>query len=258
MNGAALQKNGRAAFTLVELLVACTVLTLLAVLTARAFQGATLLWERSTFRSEAYREGRAACEILWQDLAGLLPPDPEGSVLPLLVLDHPPEAGAEDRANEAFCATTLAPGTGEPTLVGYRAVWDDQTGTYALRRTLRQDGAAALASGSGSVAATYFGDPAAAEEETVAACVWDFTVRPATTSGTAGPYPAKAYTADFPAWVEIRFKALGPSATRKLAGLQITRETWANPADPLFRRAILPHAESFFIRVPLAGAPTAP
>ncbi len=237
--------------------MACTALALLAVLTTRAFHGATLVWERSTFRSEAYREGRAACEILWQDLGSLLPPLAEGPALPLLVLDHPPDTPEADRANEALYAAVLAHGTGEVGLVGYRVVWDAGAKVYALRRTLHRDGAAALASGSGSFASTYLAPAAAVEEETVAACVWDFTVRPET-SGTAGPFPATAYTADLPAWVEIRFKALGPAATRKLAGLPITRETWANPADPLFRRVILPHTETFFIRVPLGVPSSAP
>ena len=44
-----------------------------------------------------------------------------------------------------------------------------------------------------------------------------------------------------PPYVEIRFKALSPTAARQLRGNgNVTKKTWADPTQPIYRNVILP------------------
>lgn len=59
------------AFTLVELLVAMGVLSILLVVLLNVVQSSTLLWRTTENRAEAYREARAALQIMASDLEAL-------------------------------------------------------------------------------------------------------------------------------------------------------------------------------------------
>jgi len=60
------------AFSLLELLVAISVLCILLVILLNIVQGATNLWRSSENKVEAYREGRAALQIISSDLRHVL------------------------------------------------------------------------------------------------------------------------------------------------------------------------------------------
>ena len=60
------------AFSLLELLVAISVLCILLVILLNIVQGATNLWRTSENKVEAYREGRAALQIISSDLRHVL------------------------------------------------------------------------------------------------------------------------------------------------------------------------------------------
>jgi prepilin-type N-terminal cleavage/methylation domain-containing protein len=61
------------AFSLLELLVAVSVLSILLVILLNIVQGATSLWRGSENKVEAYREARAALQVMASDLKSILP-----------------------------------------------------------------------------------------------------------------------------------------------------------------------------------------
>lgn len=61
------------AFTLLELLVAMAVLSILLVVLLNVVQSAATLWRNSENRMDTYREARAALQIMASDLANFLP-----------------------------------------------------------------------------------------------------------------------------------------------------------------------------------------
>jgi prepilin-type N-terminal cleavage/methylation domain-containing protein len=63
----------RQAFTLLELLVSMTILSLLLVLLLSMVNGATKLWKTNENRVDAYREARAAVNVIARDLSSLQP-----------------------------------------------------------------------------------------------------------------------------------------------------------------------------------------
>jgi len=71
-NPALLSKKS-SAFSLLELLVAVSVLSILLVILLNIVQGATSLWRTSENKVEAYREARAALQVMSSDLKNILP-----------------------------------------------------------------------------------------------------------------------------------------------------------------------------------------
>lgn len=61
------------AFSILELLVAVSVLSILLVILLNIVQGATSLWRGSENKVEAYREARAALQVMASDLKNILP-----------------------------------------------------------------------------------------------------------------------------------------------------------------------------------------
>ena len=71
-NPALLSKKSPA-FSLLEILVAVSVLSILLVVLLNIVQGATSLWRTSENKIEAYREPRAALQVMSSDLKNILP-----------------------------------------------------------------------------------------------------------------------------------------------------------------------------------------
>lgn len=71
-NPALLSKKSPA-FSLLEILVAVSVLSILLVILLNIVQGATNLWRTSENKVEAYREARAALQVMSSDLRNILP-----------------------------------------------------------------------------------------------------------------------------------------------------------------------------------------
>ena len=63
---------GRNAFTLVELLVSMTVLAILLIILMSMVDSATKLWKQSENRVDSYREGRAAVNMIADDVSTIL------------------------------------------------------------------------------------------------------------------------------------------------------------------------------------------
>lgn len=273
----------RRAFTLVEITVALAVTSILVVLMLRALNDSSVIWQRSGDRLDTLREARAAIQIIARDLAGVASiPRIEGvsgsmpdilENLPVLALHHHPDGNPEDRVNGELYALTSIPNGGRSRIcsVGYFCEWDPKRVAFVLRRQASDSDAThvflAETMKAGSVELSpeaAFGfvfrritdanDANAARHsiESLATFVWDlqFGVGPA--DAAEEPLPAPGfYSRELPEWVEIRFKALGANAVRKLEERGLTRETWFDPASTTYQNFILPQEQQFVTRVKL-------
>lgn len=158
------------AFTLVELLVAMAVGTLLIVFLFQMFNASARAWRQGEDQAETYREARAALQLMARDLSQTItpmtgsvytPPTPAPAatpaiVAPVLVLERypnpdPPRQAGDEINEEVYCLTTI-PNDGASALcaVGYFCMWkpDFTTGTrvpqaYSLMRQSLGSGAPA-------------------------------------------------------------------------------------------------------------------
>ena len=69
MKNLAIQRNRAIGFSLIEILVAMTVLAVLLVILLSMVDGATRLWRESERRVDSYREARAALNLITDDLS---------------------------------------------------------------------------------------------------------------------------------------------------------------------------------------------
>lgn len=141
------------AFTLVELLVAMTVGTVLILILFQVFGAATRAWRQGEDQVETYREARAALQLMVRDLGQTIrpptasayaPPAPPPAaapavVAPALVLGRypdpdPPRQAGDDLNEEVYCLTTI-PNDGASSLcaVGYFCLWKPDFSADAAR-----------------------------------------------------------------------------------------------------------------------------
>lgn len=252
-------------FTLIELLVASVITALLIGLTASIFSGGMKLWRGSAHRVDTSREARAALHGMERDLrtavkgesalggaaAGVAPGGHSQQVLPAMLFAHHPSTPVADRVNEELYFLTLLPQAGRGNLcaVGYRAVWDANVRCYILKcRLFKSEVVQTLLDELGRPeddgTPLYF-RPGGQEEE-MARYIWDLSFRPCVEGEPASTYLQGSISP--PPWVEIRFKAVGAKAVEKLKVLPVTRETWLNPSDAIYQKAILPYQQQFVIR----------
>jgi len=308
----------RAAFTLVEMMVALAVTGLLTVMMLRMFSDSSTIWKTEDDRLDTFREARAALQLMSRDFTTALPlPNATSAAAtdqyPALALrDRQTARSLKDVSGLApeyftaayFLASAPNDGRGDLCALGYFLEWEPSIKTtsttptpstptatppprsaFILRRQMAQSdttfarlretldknkplfGKAAfdllysISAPATPPGATAVPAPAPATE-TIASYIWDlqFAVgpTPATTPvpvPSTTPLPGKNgfYGTRLPGWVEIRFKALGSTAARKLAGNPlVTEKIWANPSDPAYIRLILPAEQQFVSRVKLA------
>ncbi len=128
-------------FTLIELLVGITVGILLIVILFQIFNVAAGAWQRSENQVDAYREARAALQLITRDLSSVaiqFPTNPasspapsptDGGIAPTLVLDKYPNPDPKpdplDANNEEVYFLTTVSNTGSSSLcaVGYFCQW---------------------------------------------------------------------------------------------------------------------------------------
>lgn len=247
-----------AAFTLVELLVAMAVGTLLIIFLFQMFNASARAWRQGEDQAETYREARAALQLMVRDLGQTIPPM-TGSVYvsptptpgatpqivaPTLVLDYyngKPTGGVPVN-EEVYCLTTI-PNNGASSLcaVGYYCQWspNGRSKAYSLMRQYLGSGSSTTAglfdlfkssSGKSRLLFTdlYDRDSTVAKPSLteMASYIWDLQIRTptslqdpaATPSYLKDPTYSTGYANAQPAYLEIRFKALSESAARQLEG----------------------------------------
>lgn len=276
-------------FTLVEMIVALAVTSVLTVMMLRMFTDSSTIWKREDDRLDTFREARAALQLMARELAAVNPvpevdPTPGGGEeFPALAVRYhndTPETEKTTPGNQEIYGLGALPNRGKSDLCafGYFCQWDDVKKCYVLRRQFADSDetfsrlqlvlkATAPMNYPASFAFLYSRatpanstGPVVEPVQDVATYVWDlqFTLpAPAPTAAIPNPVPPKwldqkIYARELPQWVEIRFKALGSSAARKLEGQTLTRSNWFDTTDVTYQRFILPGEQQFVTRVKLS------
>jgi prepilin-type N-terminal cleavage/methylation domain-containing protein len=283
-------------FSLVELLVAMAIVTFLIVMLSQIISGAQGLWRTSESRTDAFREARAAIDLMARDLSVALTNDraPTLALSNVFTQSDDPTAGPTHNRqvyalipmrNAGDPAPAAAPPAPTPTparsdicAIGFYCSWDANRNAYVLRKhviqsnptftTLQAAFGAPTPTPPASPSPAPTGPPIAptaiyqpsvpatppAEDEDVAAYVWDLTIVPyELVGGVPTPnntYPV-AYRATLPQFVEISFRAMSPQAARQLQGQNIGPETWFDQNSAIYRNQILPYSQVFRARVRL-------
>ncbi|MBE7157540.1 MAG: hypothetical protein INR62_03740 [Rhodospirillales bacterium] len=248
-----------AAFTLVELLVAMAVGTLLIIFLFQLFNAATRAWRQGEDQAETYREARAALQMMVRDLGQTVAPmtgsvyaspTPKPAaippvVAPALVLDYygdKPSNGDEIN-EEVYCLTTI-PNDGVSSLcaVGYFCQWsaNGHSKAYSLMRQYLGSGSPTVPglfdrfkNKAGAAQLSFLdvfersGTPPLPSITEMSSYIWDLQIRTPTTLQNPDALPKYLKTADYstgyanalPAYLEIRFKALSESAARQLESI---------------------------------------
>jgi type II secretory pathway pseudopilin PulG len=237
------------AFTLVELLIAISITLIIVVLLSRVFIVAANLWQNSDQRTDAFRDARSALQMIARDLSRA---DSNADAQMLTLSNNDP---AGNYAQEAFAVTPI-PNSGKSDLcvVGYYLVWDDTAKAFTLKRLLKDsDNVINDLRGATVNFASLYAKPTtpadkALYEEDLAAYAWDLEFRPGILADPEAPIvgPSTKWH-----WLEIRFKAMSPTAARKLRNLGVVQGTWSDPTSTIYRNAILPYEQQFVTRVTL-------
>jgi type II secretory pathway pseudopilin PulG len=209
----------RAAFTIVELLVAATITVLIVVMLGTMFGSLTHTAARANESIDAFRDARAALQMIKRDLTNVITtqwqqsPNPPNTTQPVtrlsayLVLDNvwkdlttdPYSDATNPYYNHQIYALIAAKnsGTGDLCSVGYYCRWDDQLHTYTLRRFFRDSVATynvfvgPAVTGANYAAETDLYTPDAPgtasnllKDEVLASNVWDLKITAYDNSGT--------------------------------------------------------------------------
>jgi len=266
-------RNSRA-FTLIELIVAISVTTLIVAAMMRLFMDETTLWQRYDQKLDTFREARAAMQMMARDFGGLRP---ESSALstdpnqkfPMLALVANPEGKPEDQVNQEIYGLPSVRNKGANDLcaIGYYCTWSDAKNAFVLQRQFTDSSTTfglltnALDVNHPTYGAEAFGIIFTRDTkkntgltiDDLASYIWDLKVVTPLTGNppTQLSWPQGYFDRELPPWVEISFKAVGINAARKIAGSGVTRDTWFQPQSTLYRNLILPNEQQFVTRIKL-------
>ena len=207
------QKN-RAGFTLAELLIATAITGLIIILLGQIFSSASAMWRLGGERIDAFRDARAALQLMAADLARAnINGDPQ-------MLKLVPSSDGK-YAVEADAVTPIRnSGKSDLCAVQYYLLWDGTAKTFALMRRFK--GSDLLSNASNGYLAntppdfTTMYDKTSGIEEAIATPIWDLQIRPGITDiplTSVGGAPTSWK------WLEIRFKSMSVNSARKLKGM---------------------------------------
>lgn len=271
----------REAFTIVELLVATAITALIVVLLGTMFGSLTNTTSRANHRTDAFRDARAALQMMERDLSGLvrtqwdvkpnpIPPVPitrPAAYLALKSLYSDPATLNPATDNQQIYALIAAKNTGPGDVcsVGYYCRWDTTRNSYSLHRFFRDSATTyttiAASTTYASEMSLYTPDapgtlPASMKDEVLASYVWSLRITPYDSAGAvlATPYPyvcdSSATTNDpLPAAIEISFKAMSPEAARTVLSVSSDPMDWMEASRPRYRLLIAPNAYEFRTRI---------
>jgi len=263
------RKNSRFGFTVVELLLAATITVVIVVLLGTMFGSLMTTSMRANQRTDAFRDARAALQMMKRDLANLVHAQPSAYfAMTDIYTGDSNTSTAKNRQLYALCALKNQPAgvaanvAGDMCAVGYYCRWD--TDRYTLRRHFRDSAAtfgAFQANGPGNyMAPTNAGNPAAtlytpmASDDILATNVWNFQITAYKADGTtiAPNYPLvidAAGTVALPAAVEISFNSMSSEAARTIRSISTSANDWMDPTASNYKRLIAPHVYEFRTRI---------
>src|SRR5438132_205603 len=262
------QRERVSAFTLVELLIATGITVAMVLMLGWMLGSLMSTASHATQRVDAFRDARAALQVMERDLRNLVrtqwttPTQPQTLPTAYFALDNIyTDAVAGNQQLYALVSAKTTASSGDVCAVGYYCRWDDQLHAYTLRRFFR-DSAATFTVMQGAV--SYAADSAlytpSASDAVLAAYVWNLKIKMYDTGGaviSADPScsPAPCYICDLhatspktlPAAIEISFNVMSPQAARTVMSVSSNPADWMNMSANL----VAPHAYQFRSRINL-------
>src|SRR5947207_9395132 len=222
----------------------------------------------ATQRVDAFRDARAALQVMQRDLRNLVrtqwttPTQPQTLPTAYFALDNiytaDPVAGNQQLYALVSAKTTAS--SGDVCAVGYYCRWDDQLHAYTLRRFFRDSAATfTVMQGAGSYATDSALYTPSASDAVLAAYVWNLQITVYDAAGHRSiTYPCVCdQGAATPTWppaaLEISFNAMSPQAARTVmsvtAGMTDSAAAayWMNMDANL----VTPHTYQFSSRINL-------
>ena len=273
------------AFTIAELLVAVAITVLIVVLLGTIFGSMITTATQATQRTDAFRDARAALQLMRRDLEGLV------KAQPAVYFSLDPDAGIGPDVRQVCALTSIKnkPGAGavagDLCAVRYYSFWDATSRRYSLHRyfkdsdqtlkTFQTKLSNGILSYTDGTSMYYDGVGA---DDAIASCAWDLQVVAYDGSGnvinstndingnpTSGPYACdpNGSTATLPESIEISFKVISTEAARTVSSATSGRndgnEVWKvidNSAPTsgdktLYDALIKAHAYDFRTRIHL-------
>ena len=252
------------AFTLAELLIATGITAIIVVLFGTMLGSLLNTASRANQRIDAFREARAALQMIERDFSNLVPTQWTPTLSPitrpaayfaLKNIYTDPEVGNQQIYGliAVKAAGSPTPSVGDVCAVGYYCRWEGNR--YTLRRFFRDSthtfGVLQNAVGYAADSDLYDLNAADARNDILAAYVWDFKVATYDASGnlvTTYPYicDQSATTPTLlPAAIEISFNAMSPQAARTVMSVSSSPADWMNMNVNL----VNPHTYQFRTRI---------
>ena len=267
------QRERASAFTLVELLIATGITVAIVLMLGWMLSSLMSTASHATQRVDAFRDARAALQMMERDLRNLVrtqwttPTQPQTLPTAYFALDNiymDPVAGNQQLYALVSAKTTAS--SGDVCAVGYYCRWDDQLHAYTLRRFFRDSShILPVMQAAGSYAADsalYDLNAPDAKNDALAAYVWNLKITMYDASGAVispGPdpscYRSPCYICDptattpktLPAAIEISFNAMSPQAAQAVMSVTSAPSRWINMDVNLVK----PHAYQFRSRINL-------
>jgi len=246
-------------FTLVELLIATGITVAIVLMLGWMLSSLMSTASHATQRVDAFRDARAALQVMQRDLRNLVrtqwttPTQPQTLPTAYFALDNiytDPVAGNQQLYALVSAKTTAS--SGDVCAVGYYCRWDDQLHAYTLRRFFRQFSLADMQAW-GSYAADSVLYVPGASDAVLAAYVWNLKITMYDSGGAVintYPYicdPDATTPKTLPAAIEISFNAMSPQAARTVMSVTSDPSVWMNMDANLVK----PHAYQFRSRINL-------
>jgi type II secretory pathway pseudopilin PulG len=271
-----MRRQNRCAFTIVELLVASAITLGIVVLLGVIFGSITRTTSRANQRTDAFRDARAALQMMERDFGDLIKtqwqPDPFTTPTPstspqpttrptaFLALKNIHDPASANQEIFGLIALKNA-GLGDVCAVGYYCSWDGNA--YTLRRYFRDSAStfAIVSSTSPYVSdgSLYTPNPSPSpspSDDVLARYVWNLKVTAYDSTGTVITYPyicdPSATTPNkVPAVIEISFNAMSAEAARTVMSVSTDPNDWMNTGSTNYQRLIAPNTYQFRTRIKL-------
>jgi type II secretory pathway pseudopilin PulG len=273
------RRSRSGSFTIAELLIAMGITALIVVMLGAMFGSLINTSSRANQRIDAFREARAALQMMERDLTGLV----RAPQTAYFALDKrwqdtgndsysDPSNGNPNRQLFALVSAKNQPAgkttneIGDVCAVGYYCKWEGDTKTgyrYTLRRLFRHSidtyNLIKPQIGGGTLNYTSAGAlySPAATDDVLASYIWNLQIMAYKADGTVdNTYPLiisdpASPAATLPAAVEISFYAISPQAARTVMSVTANPDDWMKPSSPNYVRLIAPHTYEFRTRIKL-------
>jgi type II secretory pathway pseudopilin PulG len=255
------RRHSRFGFTIVELLVAATITVAIVVLLGTMFGSMMKTAMRASQRVDAFRDARAALQMMKRDLTNLVKAQPSAYFAMTDLYSDPSTSTTKNRQLYALCALKNQPAgvaanaAGDMCAVGYYCRWDSDR--YTLRRHFRDSAATFTAfknNGLGIYLAPTGLYTPGTTDDLLATNVWNLQIISYKADGTAitPAYPLVIDAAGIvamPAAIEISFNAMSSEAARTIRSVSTSPDDWMDTTKSNNQRLVGPNAYEFRTRI---------